>query len=71
MVRVIEIKGDYSVFTLVDGTTLRLLPFSEQTVDSANISDELKNAETMKMVKFAPAKVTETKSSKSNKGGSK
>lgn len=44
MVKIIEIKGDPCVFTLTDGSTLRIYPYASKTIKESLVSDEVKRA---------------------------
>lgn len=66
MVKLNEVKGNYIVFTLADGTTLRLLPFAEATIKKELVSDNVRDA-----VVLGYVHLTEITSTPKTKGGAK
>lgn len=66
--KVVELKGKSHVFTLKDGKTLRIFSHQEKKVGDNNISNELKIAESMGLVKLLK---DSTEVPKNKKGGTK
>lgn len=50
MLKIIELKGKSQVFTLKDGTTLRIFAHENKTLAEGNISDELRIAKSMGLI---------------------
>lgn len=67
--KIIELKGKSQVFTLKDGSTLRILARQEKNVTDSNISNELKIAENMGLVMLTKDSTEVPKNKKS--GGTK
>lgn len=67
--KIIELKGKSQVFTLKNGNTLRVFAHQEKKVSDSNISNELKIAESMGLVKLIKDSTEVPKNKKS--GGKK
>ena len=65
-----EIKGKSQVFTLKDGSTLRLLAREEKKISEELISEELLIAESMQLVLMTKDSVAEVPKNKKS-GGTK
>lgn len=66
---VTELKGKSQVFTLKDGTTLRIFAHETKKVAESNISNELRIAETMGLILLT--KEESTKKTNKKLGGTK
>lgn len=53
--KITEIKGRPIVFTLKDGTTLRIFARDTKEVAESNISNEMRIAEKMGLIRMTPA----------------
>lgn len=54
MVKVVELKGNSQVFTLTDGTTFRIFARKSKECKSSLISDEMKRAVKMGLIRLIP-----------------
>ena len=64
MAKIFEIQGRPHIFTLKDGTTLRLMPRQEIEVEDKNISEGMKIANERGYIYIVPSKeeaITEKK----------
>lgn len=60
MVKVTEVKGYPCVFTLKDGTTLRVRPYASKEIKDSLISDEVNRAVASGYVRLSTVKNSKT-----------
>ena len=69
--KIIELKGKSQVFTLKNGKTLRILAHQEKEIAEANISENIKIAESMGLVLLIKDSNKEVPKSNKKLGGTK
>ena len=69
--KIIELKGKSQVFTLKNGKTLRILAHQEKEIAEANISENVKIAESMGLVLLTKDSNKEVPKNNKKSGGTK